>query len=107
MKKIVLVTLIALAGFAVSAKAQVLGVSVGPRGFAVGVGAPVCAAPPVVYSAPPAVVYSTPPAYYAPPVVYPAAPCYTYGPTVVIGGYGWHGGYRYHGYGWHHGGWHH
>ncbi len=49
MKKIVLVTLIALAGFAVSAKAQVLGVSVGPRGFAVGVGAPVCAAPPVVY----------------------------------------------------------
>jgi hypothetical protein len=120
MKKIILIALLGLATFTLSAQAQILGISVGRRGVSLGVGAPVYYAPPaVVYSAPPTYYapqasYYAPPAYYASPVyygspavVYGSPGCYSYGPTVVIGGYGGrYGGYRHYGYGWHGGGWH-
>jgi hypothetical protein len=116
MKKLTFLALIGLSTLAFNAQAQFLGISIGPHGFSLGLGAPLCYAPaPVVYSAPVCYAqptyYAAPPVCYAPaPVVYAAPPiCYPgyygYRPTVVIGGgyRAWHGNYR--GYGGHGGGW--
>jgi hypothetical protein len=102
MKKIALITILGLSTFALSARAQLFGVSIGRHGVSVGIGVPAyCPPPAVVYTAPPAyyppVSYYAPPTYYAAPPYYPAAPavvysappCYSYGPRVVVGAYGY------------------
>ena len=124
MKKLILLAVVGVCGFALSAQAQFFGISIGGRcgGISVGIGAPVCYAPAPVAYAPPVATYAppvtyAPPAYYAPaPVVYPApVPYYGYGygPSVVIGGgyrgcWGGYYGRGYYGYrGYRGGGWHH
>src|SRR5262249_6796648 len=113
---------IGLLAAACTAQAQYLGVSIGHHGVSVGIGAPVCAAPSAVISAPAPVYYSAPSyavvpqTYCAPPAVAytPAPVCapapvyvpgyYSYRPAVVIGGGygGWQHGYRGR---WEHRGW--